>query len=123
MQAKQLLTFGPYRFDPHTGQLWRGKQEVKVTLKAAAVLGVVVKRAEATIKIGTEQGFPYWVAQGTMFLGSALAELEQKEEGLALLRRGLAAQRAIGGRILEQYWLALQLEVHRKVEQFEQGLA
>src|SRR5215510_9081596 len=38
MQADQPLTFGPYRWDPHTGQLWRGKQEVRLTGKAAAVL-------------------------------------------------------------------------------------
>src|SRR5262245_12084175 len=42
MQADQLLTFGPYRWDPHTGQLWRGKQEVRLTGKAAAVLRYLV---------------------------------------------------------------------------------
>src|SRR5262249_51529699 len=42
MQAEQPLRFGPYCFDPLTGQLWRGKQAVKVTPKAAAVLGRLV---------------------------------------------------------------------------------
>jgi predicted ATPase len=81
------------------------------------------ERAEATISIGTEQGFPYWVAQGTMFLGSAIAEHGQAEKGLELMRRGFAAQRAIGGRILEQYWLALQIEAHLRVGQVETGFA
>src|SRR5262245_31685851 len=45
MQAEQLLTFGPYRFDSHTGQLWRGKQEVRLTLKATTVLRYLVERA------------------------------------------------------------------------------
>src|SRR5262245_60380060 len=45
MQAEQQLTFGSYRVNPHTGQLWRGKQEVKVTGKAAAVLCHLVTRA------------------------------------------------------------------------------
>ena len=45
MQAAQPLCFGPYRFDPHTGQLWRGKQEVRLTGKAAAVLRHLVERA------------------------------------------------------------------------------
>jgi predicted ATPase len=58
-----------------------------------------------------------------MFLGSALAEQGQEEKGLGLMHRGFAAQRAIGGRILEQYWLALQIEAHLKVGQFAQGLA
>ena len=45
MQADQLVTFGPYRFAPQTGQLWKGKQEVRLTPKAAAVLRYVVERS------------------------------------------------------------------------------
>jgi class 3 adenylate cyclase/predicted ATPase len=45
MQANQLLIFGPYRFDPHTGQVWRGKQEVSLTGKAVAVLRYLIERA------------------------------------------------------------------------------
>ena len=45
MQADQLLTFGPYRFAPHTGQLWRGKQEVRLTLKTTTVLRYLVEHA------------------------------------------------------------------------------
>jgi predicted ATPase len=39
------------------------------------------------------------------------------------MRWGFAAQRAIGGHILEQYWLALQIEAHLQSRQHEQGLA
>ena len=45
MQADRLLIFGSYRWDPHTGQLWRGKQEVSLTGKASAVLRYLVERA------------------------------------------------------------------------------
>jgi len=45
MQADRLLTFGLCCFDPYMGQLWRGKREVKVTPKAAAVLCSLVERA------------------------------------------------------------------------------
>jgi DNA-binding winged helix-turn-helix (wHTH) protein len=45
MTMNQLLTFGPYRLDPHTGQLWRGKQEVRLTGKASAVLRYLTDRA------------------------------------------------------------------------------
>src|SRR5262245_51756776 len=45
MQSGQVFQFHPYRFDPHTGQLWRGKQEVKLTPKVAAVLCYLVERA------------------------------------------------------------------------------
>jgi DNA-binding winged helix-turn-helix (wHTH) protein len=44
MQVDRLLTFGSYRLDPHTGQLWRGKQEVRLTGKASAVLRLLVAR-------------------------------------------------------------------------------
>src|SRR5712691_3747221 len=45
MQTDRLLTFGLYRLDPPTGQLWRGKQEVRLTGKAVAVLRYLVERA------------------------------------------------------------------------------
>jgi DNA-binding response OmpR family regulator len=45
MQVDRLLTFGSYRLDPQTGQLWRGKQEVRLTGKASAVLRYLVARA------------------------------------------------------------------------------
>ena len=43
MQA--TLSFEPFRFEPATGRLWRGLQEVNLTPKAAAVLGALLDRA------------------------------------------------------------------------------
>ena len=52
MQPERLLRFGPYRLAPQTGQLWQGKQEVKVTPKAAAVLGqLAVRGGEVVSKV------------------------------------------------------------------------
>ena len=42
MQAS--LSFDPFRFEPATGRLWRGPQEVNLTPKAAAVLGALLDR-------------------------------------------------------------------------------
>jgi DNA-binding winged helix-turn-helix (wHTH) protein/predicted ATPase len=39
------VSFGRHRFDPPTGRLWSGKREVRLTPKAAAVLGALVARA------------------------------------------------------------------------------
>ncbi|MGH7399495.1 MAG: BREX system ATP-binding domain-containing protein [Candidatus Rokuibacteriota bacterium] len=39
------VSFGRYRFDSSTGELWSGKREVRLTPKAAAVLAVLVARA------------------------------------------------------------------------------
>jgi adenylate cyclase len=41
----ELITFGPYRFEPVTTQLFAGQNEIKLTPKAAAVLAFLVARA------------------------------------------------------------------------------
>ena len=41
----QSLRFESFRFEPATGRLWRDDREVRLTLKAAAVLGVLVAHA------------------------------------------------------------------------------
>ena len=46
--------------------------------------------------LATEQGFPLWVALGTILRGWALAMQGQGEEGMAQMRQGLAAWRATG---------------------------
>lgn len=38
------LTFGRYRFEPDSARLWAGKRELKLTPKAAAVLGMLIAR-------------------------------------------------------------------------------
>jgi DNA-binding winged helix-turn-helix (wHTH) protein len=43
MQTEQILRFGPYRFDPAQGQLWRGTHTVKLLPKAVAVLRYFVE--------------------------------------------------------------------------------
>jgi adenylate cyclase len=37
--------FGPFSFEPTTARLWQDSQEIKLTRKAAAVLGLLVRRA------------------------------------------------------------------------------
>jgi adenylate cyclase len=41
----QQLSFGRYRFEPATVRLWADRREVKLTRKAASVLGLLVERA------------------------------------------------------------------------------
>ena len=50
----------------------------------------VQEQAEAAIALCNEHGFPYWLAEGTMLRGWALAEQGQGTEGIRELRRGLA---------------------------------
>ncbi|MBI3799401.1 MAG: hypothetical protein HY268_20845 [Deltaproteobacteria bacterium] len=80
------------------------------------------KRAEATMTLSTDQGFPYWLAMGTTLRGWALAEQGQGEEGIAQTRQGLAGYRATGAELAQPYFLALLAEAYGKGGQAEEGL-
>jgi adenylate cyclase len=41
----QQVSFGHHRFEPATGRLWAAQRELKLTRKAAAVLGLLLERA------------------------------------------------------------------------------
>ncbi|HEX4972586.1 MAG TPA: winged helix-turn-helix domain-containing protein, partial [Steroidobacteraceae bacterium] len=45
MSSNQHISFGRYRFEPGTARLWGEEREVKLTRKAAAVLGALIERA------------------------------------------------------------------------------
>src|SRR5229473_126403 len=81
------------------------------------------ERAEAMITLSSEQGFPYWLAWGTILRGWALAEQGQGEEGIAQMRQGLAALRATGAEYMRTHFLALLTEAYGKVRQTEEGLS
>jgi predicted ATPase/class 3 adenylate cyclase len=82
----------------------------------------VHERAEAAIALSLEQGFPLWLAIGTIWRGWALAEQGQGEEGIAQMRQGLAAYRATGAEEARSYFLALLAEAQGKAGQTEEGL-
>ncbi len=79
--------------------------------------------AEAEIALSKEQGFPFWVAFGTVLRGWALAEQGQGAEGVAQLEQGLAAYLATGAEIGRPHFLALLAEAYGKGGQPEKGLA
>jgi TolB-like protein/DNA-binding winged helix-turn-helix (wHTH) protein/Tfp pilus assembly protein PilF len=43
------VRFDPFRFDPETGRLWAGEQELRLTPKSAAVLTLLVAHAGETV--------------------------------------------------------------------------
>ncbi len=77
MQAEQILQFGSYRFAPRTGQLWKDKQEVKLTPKAAAVLRPPSIQLTAARQMLSE--IYHWFTEGfdTKDLQKAKALLEE----------------------------------------------
>jgi predicted ATPase len=70
----------------------------------------VYERTEAAVALCAEQGFAYYLAWGTTMQGWARAAPGQDEEGMAQIRRGLAALRATGAALRLPYYLALLAE-------------
>jgi predicted ATPase len=81
------------------------------------------EQAEATIALSIEQGFPEWLAIGTILRGWALAEQGQVGEGIAQLHQGLAALQTIGTEVERPYYLALLAEAYGKAGQVVEGLS
>jgi predicted ATPase len=67
----------------------------------------VQERAEASIALSTEQGFPYWLTYGTILRGWALSAQGDGAEGIAQMRQGLVARRALGAELHRPYFLSL----------------
>ena len=69
------------------------------------------EQAEAAVALATEQGFPQWAAMGTSLRGWALAMQGQGEAGLAQVRQGMDAYRAIGAMLHVPYLCTMLAEV------------
>jgi predicted ATPase len=81
------------------------------------------ERAEAAISLGKEQGFPFWVALGSLLRGWALAHLQGRaQEGIEQLHQGLRAHRGTGAEISRPQYLALLAEAHGMQGEPEKGL-
>lgn len=83
---------------------------------------LVQERAEAVITLSGEYGNVYGLAQGTIQRGWALAEQGQTEEGIAQMRQGQAALRAMGEKLGQSAYLAMLAEAYGKVGQAEEEL-
>ena len=65
------------------------------------------ERADQLVAVATEQGFPYWRAQGTIYRGWVKVKNGDVAEGISLLRSGSAAYRATGAEVWMPYHIAL----------------
>jgi len=77
----------------------------------------------AVISLCTEQGFPFYLAWGTIFRGWALYKQGDLLEGARQLREGLAAWRATGAELWWSHFLALSAELNGQEGQPEEGLS
>jgi predicted ATPase len=84
-----------------------------------AVLGEWV---DQLVAIATEQGFPYFRAQGTIFRGWVKVKNGDVTEGLSLLRNGSSAYRATGAEVWMPYFFALLAGACDIAGQFEEAV-
>jgi class 3 adenylate cyclase/predicted ATPase len=68
---------------------------------------VLDERVNQLIAVTTEQGFPYWGAQGAIYRGWVKVNNGDLTEGISLLRSGSAAYRATGAEAWTPHYLAL----------------
>jgi predicted ATPase len=69
------------------------------------------QRAEAATALCREQGFAFYLAMGTILKGWTRAQA-QADDGIAEMRRGLAAWQATGAALAQPYYRALLAEAH-----------
>src|SRR5262245_18313503 len=70
----------------------------------------VQDRAAAAMSLAQDQGFPYWMAIGSILCGLALAQQGKVQEGIEQITQGLITYRATGAELLRSYFLALLAE-------------
>jgi predicted ATPase len=117
----EALTFAQQHAHPYSlsfalscaAQFHQFRREVRLTHE----------RADATISLTTEQGFPFLMAWGAMLRGWAVAHQGQVKEGIEQMTQGLSAWRATGAEIGGSWRLALLAEAHGMMGQPEAGLA
>jgi predicted ATPase len=80
-------------------------------------------QAEALIALASEQGFPFWLAVGTMVRGWSLAGQSHSTEGIGQLLQGLEIYRATGAAVALPYYLSMLVEAYRHTTQPTAGLA
>jgi DNA-binding winged helix-turn-helix (wHTH) protein/predicted ATPase len=81
------------------------------------------ERIQAGIALSTEQGFPFYLAQGAIFLGAVSVQQGQGREGIEQVQRGIAAFRATGAELWRPYFLGLLAEAYGQIAQAGEGLA
>jgi predicted ATPase len=81
----------------------------------------LAERADQLVALATEQGFPHWGAQGTLYRGWAKVKDGEVEEGTALLRAGLAAYRTAGSKLFVPHYMDLQAAACELAGQIEEA--
>jgi predicted ATPase len=79
--------------------------------------------ADASIRVATEHGFPFWTAFQTILLGWVLVKQGKADEGIAQMSHGMGTYWATGAELLRPYLIGLLAEVLAERGSTERGLA
>ena len=80
------------------------------------------ERADQLVAVATEQGFPLWRAQGTIYRGWVKVKNGDVAEGISLLRSGSAAYRATGAEVWMPHYIALLARACEIAGQIEEAV-
>jgi class 3 adenylate cyclase/predicted ATPase len=80
------------------------------------------ERADQLVSVATEQGFPYWRAQGAIYRGWLKVKNGDVVEGISLLRSGLAACRGTGAEMWVPHYTALLADACEIAGQIEEAV-
>ena len=106
----------------HAFSLARALLNVATLHKLRGEADATQEWAEAALAIMTEQGFGQNLGNATFTRGWALAAQGRHEEGMAQMRQGLAARRAMGTGITLAEYSARLGEAYGRIGQAEEGL-
>jgi predicted ATPase len=81
------------------------------------------ERTDELVAVATEQGFPFWRAQGAIFRGWVKVENGDVAEGISLLRSGSTAFRATGAELWMPHYIALLARACEIAGQIEEAMS
>jgi predicted ATPase len=81
-----------------------------------------LRYAKETIAHSQDQGQPFWVSAGTFMQGWAKFRMEDRVDGLAEMRYGLAYYQAIGSQVVQPYFMGLLAETLGEVGEYDEAL-
>jgi len=79
-------------------------------------------QAETLVALAKEQSFPYFLGEGLVYRGSAMAHYGKSDDGIAMMREGLAVHRSTGSAWLLPHFLVLLAEAYESGGQAEMGM-
>lgn len=85
-------------------------------------LGTYAQAAgDEEMRIASEQGFLFWHASGTLYVGAGLILRARMEEGLDLFRKGLDAYRATGANLGLPFYLSILGDALTQTGRFDES--